>query len=251
MNSKQLWTRYADGDDDARQQLLNEHLGLVYFVARKIAGGLTADVQFEELVSAGTLGLMNALESFDPSRGLAFSTYAAPRIRGAALDELRRQDYVPRSVRRKTREMNAASEAVGRKVKHQPTDREMAKQLGVDVETLWRWQADVEGAVHISLDRTANTEDSALPSPVEMLCVDTSDDIEEKINLDQEVGLLREALLLLSEQERTVLTLYYFEDLKLHEIAKILELSESRVSQIRSKALASLRQELSPCEERA
>src|SRR3974377_111064 len=91
-----LWSRLAAGDEAARQQLLNEHLGLVYFVARQISHGVAKYVEFDELVSAGSLALINALHSFDPARGLAFSTFAAPRIRGAVLDELRRQDSVPR-----------------------------------------------------------------------------------------------------------------------------------------------------------
>ena len=241
-----LWTRLAAGDEEARQQLLNEHLGLVYFVARQISTGVAKYVEFDELVSAGSLGLISALHSFDPTRGLAFSTFAAPRIRGAVLDELRRQDSVPRSIRRKTRELNAAAEALGRKNSQRPSEKELAEQLGVDLPTLWRWQADLEGAVHLSLDRSTQPDGEDASAPAETMAVADPDDIEEKITHKQEVVLLRDAILRLAKQERTVLSLYYFEELKLHEIAKVLGLTESRVSQIRSKALGSLRKVMAP-----
>ena len=99
----------------ARDRLLTEHLGLVHHVARQLSRRLAVEFDFDELVSAGTIGLMNAVDSFDPGRGLAFSTFAAPRIRGAILDELRRQDHVPRSIRRKSRDISAAREALTRK----------------------------------------------------------------------------------------------------------------------------------------
>src|SRR5919206_2466360 len=107
-----LWQAHAAGDPAAREQLLSEHLGLVHHVARQMSRTLAVKADFDELVSAGTIGLMSALDSFDPSRGLAFSTFAAPRIRGAILDELRRQDHVPRSIRRKSREIAAARETL-------------------------------------------------------------------------------------------------------------------------------------------
>jgi RNA polymerase sigma factor for flagellar operon FliA len=243
------WARLATGDEEARQQLLNEHLGLVYFVARQISTGVAKSVEFDELVSAGSFGLINALHSFDPARGLAFSTYAAPRIRGAVLDELRRQDSVPRSIRRKTRELNGAAEAVGRKNGQRPSEREIAEQLGIDLPTLWRWQADLEGAVHLSLDRSAQPEGDDAASPSDTMAIADPDDVEERMTLHQEVALLRDAILRLGKQERTVLSLYYFEELKLHEIAKVLELTESRVSQIRSKAIGNLRKLMAPLRE--
>ena len=106
-----LWQSYHAGNDAARDRLLQDHLGLVHHVARQVSRTLAVRADFDELVSAGTIGLMTALEGFDASRGLAFSTFAAPRIRGAILDELRKQDHVPRSIRRKTREISAAREA--------------------------------------------------------------------------------------------------------------------------------------------
>ena len=122
----------------------------------------------------------------------------------------------------------------------------MAEQLGVDLPTLWRWQADLEGAVHLSLDRSAQPDGDDASSPSETMAIADPDDVEENITFKQEVALLRDAILRLGKQERTVLSLYYFEELKLHEIAKVLELTESRVSQIRSKALGNLRKLMAP-----
>lgn len=245
MNTK-LWQSYHAGNDSARDRLLEEHLGLVHHVARQVSRTLAVRADFDELVSAGTIGLMAALEGFDASRGLAFSTFAAPRIRGAILDELRKQDHVPRSIRRKTREMSAAREAWMRAHGRGPDDRELAEQLGVDMDTLWRWQADVEGAHHIPLDRAPGERENNAPTPAEMLSSGEDSEIEDSLTHEQEVSHLKDAILRLKDQERVVLSLYYFEELKLHEIAKVLELTESRVSQIRSKALSKLRVELKP-----
>jgi RNA polymerase sigma factor for flagellar operon FliA len=130
-----------------------------------------------------------------------------------------------------------------------PDDRELAEQLGVDMETLWRWQADIEGAHHIPIDRAPGDRENSAPAPAETLTGSEESTVEEGLNHEQEVSHLREAILRLKDQERVVLSLYYFEELKLHEIAKVLELTESRVSQIRSKALGKLRVDLRPLRE--
>lgn len=242
MNGSALWAEFTStGSAAVRDKLLNEHLGLVHHVARQLSKTLAADVDFDELVSCGVIGLMNALDSFDASRGLAFSTFAAPRIRGAILDELRRQDHVPRSIRKKSRDIGAAREALTRNLGHAPDDPAVAAHLGVDLETLWRWQADVEGIFHLPLDVSTAPTDRSAPTPGELLSGEEDDTVEDELNLEEEVNVLRDAILELKEQERVVLSLYYFEELKLHEIATILELTESRISQIRSKALQKLR----------
>jgi len=242
----QLWQEFASGNQTARDRLLTEHLGLVHHVARQLSRTLAAKADVDEMVSAGTMGLMSALEGFDPGRGLAFSTFAAPRIRGAILDELRRQDHVPRSVRRKAREISHARETLQRIFGRPPERAEMAEHLGVDVDTLFKWEADVESAVQVPLDRRSGDSDNGTASPADLLPDESHGDIEDQLNHEQEVSLLRDALLRLKEQERIVLSLYYFEELKLHEIASILSLTESRVSQIRSKALGKLKGELGP-----
>ena len=123
-------------------------------------------------MSAGTIGLMTAVKAFDPARGLAFSTFAVPRIRGSILDELRRQDHVPRSVRRKARDISRAREHLMRELGRMPEDSELALQLATDVQTLWRWQSEVEGSVHLSLTSAAGDGDASVPLRVEFLRTD-------------------------------------------------------------------------------
>jgi RNA polymerase sigma factor FliA len=250
MDTTTRWQAFLEGGDPvAREQLISEHLGLVHHVARQLSRSLSVDADFDELVSSGTIGLMNALSSFDPSRGLAFSTFAAPRIRGAILDDLRRQDHVPRSVRRKSRDISGARESLMRVLNREPEDREVADHLGIDMQTYWRWQSETESVVKVSLDRPTTESDRRGAAPVDLVSNDDEPGIEDVLNREQEVGVLREAIQELKEQERLVLSLYYYEELKLHEIATIMELTESRVSQIRSKAISKLRTLISPLRE--
>jgi RNA polymerase sigma factor FliA len=245
MDSQTLWAAYAAGDAHARDALLREHLSLVHHVARQLARGLAADADVDELVSAGTMGLMSALEAFDRGRGLAFSTFAVPRIRGAILDELRRQDHVPRSVRRKTRSIAAAREMLTRTLGRAPDAHEVALELGVDAPTLWRWMSDIEGAVHVPLDGGASDREDAFAFPASFLG-NGDETPEDRMSREENVARLRQAMLELKDQERTVLSLYYFEELKAREIAEVMGVSESRISQIRSKALGQLREALAP-----
>lgn len=250
MTAPSIWETYQQRRDPAlRERLLEENLPLVHHVARQMSRTLSVQADFDDLVSAGTIGLINAIENFDPSRGLAFSTFAAPRIRGAILDDLRRWDHVPRSVRRKQRTLNAVREELRSSLDREPKPEETAKALGIDLEKLYRWEADAQEAVHLSLDRPIERDGSARSTPLNVLVGDDAETIEDGINHSQEIERLKEGLLRLSERERLVLTLYYYEDLKLHEIAKVLDLTESRISQIRSKALKSLRAILAPLRE--
>jgi len=240
VNYPSRWAACAAGNVVARDALLQDNLSLVHYVAKQLSRSMSADADPDEMVNIGTLGLMSALESFDESRGLAFSTYAVPRIRGAILDELRRQDHVPRSIRRKTRDIAQARETLMRTLGRSPRDGEVAQQLGIDVETLWRWQADMERTVQVSLSASEGDRDEAGPSPIEFLRV-TAESADDRLQHEETVASLREAILQLKDQQRTVLSLYYFEELNAREIADVLGISESRVSQIRSKALSQLR----------
>ncbi|HEY5062426.1 MAG TPA: FliA/WhiG family RNA polymerase sigma factor [Gemmatimonadaceae bacterium] len=243
MESRATWTAYAKGVASARDALLAENLCLVHHVARQLERRLSNELDHDELVSAGTLGLMSAMAGFDPDRGLAFSTFAVPRIRGAILDELRRQDHVPRSVRRKTRDIASARAALAAKLGRVADPNEVAEALGVDVATLWKWESDVQGAIQVPIDRPANDNAGMNhSSPLDLLYTDPEHGADEQLGREEEAAMLRDAIMKLKEQERTVSVLYYFEELKLHEIAEILGLTESRVSQIRSKALARLRE---------
>lgn len=245
MDSQALWAAFAAGDLDARNVLLRENISLVYHVARRLARALADDADLDEMVSAGSVGLMAAAEAFDTSRGLAFSTFAVPRIRGAILDELRRQDHVPRSVRRKSRTISRARETLTQSLGRAPHAHEVAGELGVDTATLWRWTSDIEGAVHLPIDGRAPNRDGTAPNRAELL--GGEDELADaRLAREEEIGRLRDAMGALGDQERTVLSLSYFEGLRAREIGEVLGVSESRVSQIRSRALAQLREMLTP-----
>ena len=239
-----LWTRYrSDGDVAARAQLLDRYLGLVHHVAREV-GARTPAVELEELVSAGTIGLVRALDSFDLSRGLAFSTYAVRRIRGAILDDLRSRDWIPRSVRAKGRKLMAVTTQLQAALGRAPEPREVAAALEIDLETYWRWRAAVDGGVMISFDGAAMPgQRNAIPLE------ETIDDPDaplpgQELDRAERIEGLKQVIGTLPEKERTVLSLYYYEELNLRQIAEILHVTESRVSQIRTQALRRMRDRL-------
>jgi RNA polymerase sigma factor for flagellar operon FliA len=238
-----LWTRYrSTGDPEARAQLLERYLRLVYHVAREI-GARTPAVELGELVSAGSIGLVRALDSFDLSRGLAFSTYAVRRIRGAMLDDLRSRDWAPRSVRARNRKLLAVTAALEGRLGRAPEVAEIAAELEIDLETYWQWQETAEGGVMVSFDaappcsRSALTLGETINDPEATLPGHELDQREEAHGLRQAIGML-------PEKERTVLAMYYYEELNLRQIAEVLHVTESRVSQIRTKALGRLRERL-------
>ncbi len=245
MSAPTLWTQYqVDGDMAARDQLLMDNLRLVHHVARQVIRSSRIDAEFDDLVSAGTIGLMNAVDNFDPSRGLAFSTFAAPRIRGAILDDLRRRDHVPRSIRRKQRELTRAKESLMATLDRLPTDAEVADEMGIEDTKYWRWQREAEQANRVSLDRPLDPSRPRSSTPEEVLAGDDGEIAFDALNTNEELQILRDEILSLREQERVVLSLYSFEELKLHEIASVMGVTESRISQIRSKAIKSLRARL-------
>ena len=245
MESPELWKKCQSGDDLARDQLLLRHLQLVHHVVRQLMRSGHLDAEFDDLVSAGTIGLIKAIENFDLSRGLAFSTFATHRIRGAILDDLRRRDHAPRSIRRKQREISQAADRLQATHDRIPTDQELADEIGIDLSELWRWQREAEQAVRVSINRPLDATDDRSPSAEEILTADDPRTTGDFLLKKEEIQILRDEILKLKEQERTVLALYYYEELKLHEIAKILGVTESRISQIRSAAVKSLKSRLS------
>jgi RNA polymerase sigma factor for flagellar operon FliA len=222
-----------------RDVLLNQHVGLVHHVARQLARRLSTQADLDELVSAGMLGLIQAVDSFDRFRGLSFSTYAVPRIRGAILDELRKQDHVPRNVRRRTRDMGRARDILSHALRRDPTEAELARVMAVPAETVRRWEMDAEGAATHSLDQPVRGE--TLATLGETIADDSETSIEDLLSREQEVAILKTAISRLREQERNVLALNFYEELKLQDIAKVLNLSVCRISQIRTAALQKLR----------
>ena len=215
------------------------HLGLVYHLARSLMRGRRVTVELDELISAGTLGLIAALKSFDVARGLAFATYATPRIRGAMLDELRRLDHVPRSVRRRARVVAAARESLTSELGQAPNTAQVAARLGVAREVLWRWLSDREATQTLPLHSPHTPDAGATAIDAAPDC-----DVDAALTQEQELLAVRDAIRALGSRERTILALYYFEELRLNEIAEVLGVTESRVSQIRTQVVARLREQL-------
>lgn len=228
---------------ERRRALVAQHVGLVHHVARQLASRLSTEAEFDELLSAGSLGLMQAAETFDASRGLSFSTFAVPRIRGAMLDELRRLDHMPRNVRRRTREVSRARDALAASLHRAPTTAEVSGQMNVPAEQLQRWEFEAHAAGIVSFHQPARAEADATLGDV--IADDRADSIDDLLTREREVAELTRAIGTLKEQERTVLALNFFEELKLQEIAEVLGLSVCRISQIRTAALAKLRVALS------
>lgn len=229
---------------DARAVLLTQHVGLVHHVARQLARRLSTAADLDEMVSAGMIGLIQAADTFDVSRGLSFSTYAVPRIRGAILDELRRQDALPRNVRRRARDLGRAREVLAAKLRRQPTHDDLAYVMRVPADAIRKWELDAEGAAICSIDQPLRTEESGA-TLADTMAEDDVRGVEDLLTHEAEVERLKGAIAGLKEQERTVLSLNFFEELKLHEIAEVLQLSVCRISQIRTAALAKLRVSLS------
>jgi RNA polymerase sigma factor FliA len=238
-----LWQRYRDtADPGARRELLELYIGLVHHVAREMSRRTKA-VELDDLVSAGTFGLIRALDSFDLSRGLAFSTYAVRRIRGAILDDLRSQDWAPRAVRVKARRLQVATTALEFRLNRAPRPEEIAAQLDIDVSTYWRWRDDT--ATRTVMSYEGEPAGHAVGAPLQEVIPDSdATSAPEELGRQEEVKMLREAIGRLPEKERTVMALYYYEELNQRQIAEVLHVTESRVSQIRTQALKRLRARL-------
>jgi len=237
-----LWARYRSaGDPAARDQLLARHLGLVHHVAREVARRIPS-IEIGELVSAGALGLMKALDSFDLTRGLAFSTYAVLRIRGAILDDLRSRDSTPRSVRMKRRKIESVASTLEGELGRAPTVREIAARLEIDLATFWKWKDAV--GIHCETDVPVNSKGQRASRDAENHADPTVTLASQQVVETEHTAQLQLLIAQLPEQQRKVLALYYYEELNLRQVGEVLKVSESRVSQIRSQALRRLKTEI-------
>lgn len=228
-----LWERYKQhGDQEARNRLVVQYSPLVKFVAGRVRSGLPPAVEQADLVSDGVIGLMDAIDKFEPERGLQFQTYAVSRIRGAIVDGLRASDWVPRSVREKIRDIDAAHAKLEKELGRAPSDSEVAEELSISVAELRKVYSQTAHTSVVSFETSVDDEEtpratSDLPG--------ADDDIPPGF-----LAAVRE----LPERDQIVVALYYWERLTLAEIGQVLGVTESRVSQLHSRAALTLRRKL-------
>jgi RNA polymerase sigma factor for flagellar operon FliA len=245
-----LWEEFKQNEvsgarEGARERLILHYAPLVKYVASRVATGLPASVDQADLVSYGMFGLIDALEKFDPGRGNKFETYAIPRIKGAIIDELRAMDWVPRSVRFKAREIEKAYSDLESIHKRGPTEKEVAARLGVTLRELHEVINQISFVQVLQLDEilSVGSDRGEQVSLLDTLA-DRGTDPTTALEGEETRGLLAAAINSLSEREKIVVTLYYFEGLTLAEIGDILGVTESRVCQIHTKAVGQLRLQL-------
>lgn len=234
---------YHSNDPEVRQDLLNHYLPLVRNVAGRMALGFPKSVELNDLISTGVIGLIEALKNFDPDRGVKFETFAVPRIRGAILDELRALDWVPRSTRAKAREIDRSTVKLENQLGRVPTQGELAADMKISQSDLLAALEDVSGTTLLSLDELVYREEDNRQVPrVETLESPKNESILGDIERQELRAYLINAISSLSEQEKLVIALYYYEELTLREIGEVMHISESRVSQIHTKSVGKLRQ---------
>lgn len=238
-----LWENYSKNrTPELRETIIIEYAGLVKIVAGKLSIYLGYNVEYDDLVSYGTFGLIDAIDKFDFDKGVKFETYASLRIRGAILDQVRKMDWLPRTVRQKQKRMDAAYQKLEKENGHFASDGEVAAELDISTEELEQWQAQTKAAGVVSLDEYMETGSEGGMSGLS----DSEDYRQPEEMMEQKAmkELLISSLDSLTEKEKKVIMLYYYEELTLREISEVLEVSESRVSQLHSKAILRLRLKL-------
>ncbi len=224
-----------------REQLLERYTPLVKYVVERLAVGLPKNVDHSDLRSAGVLGLLDAYDKFDAGKGTKFETYAVWRIKGAVLDQLRALDWASRSVRRKAREVDASMRRLDQRLGRQASEEEIAREAKMPLADYHRLMDQVRGAVLLSLDETRSPEDGDSLGLADVIEDPSTPDVLAKIEEEETRQVLLETLNQLPEQERLVVALYYYEHMTLREIGLTLGISESRVSQVHSRAVQRLK----------
>jgi RNA polymerase sigma factor for flagellar operon FliA len=225
----------------SKEDLLSRFAPLVRHVVERVATTLPRNVDHEDLYSAGVLGLLDAHAKFDTRKGVKFETYAVWRIKGAVLDQLRSLDWVSRSMRRKARTLDGVTRALDQKLGRAASEDELARELKMDRGEFYRLLDHVRGAVLVSLDEARSSEDQESTTLGEHLPDPHAVDLDARLEDEQTRLVLLRTLDLLPEQERLVVALYYYEHLTLKEIGRTLGISESRVSQVHTRAMSRLR----------
>jgi RNA polymerase sigma factor for flagellar operon FliA len=235
-------TPITSGD---REQLILAYAPTIKYIAQRIAARLPPHISVDDLINAGVIGLIDAIEKFDPSRDNTFKTYAAFRIRGAMLDELRGLDWVPRSIRQKEGALARAYGELERTLGRPAHDEEVAAFLGIEIEALYEWYNQVKGVSLVSLEAPGlRARDGATLNLLDVVSTDNAMGPAQLVQAQHLKTLVAKAIDDLPYQEKVVISLYYSEELTMKEIGKVLDITESRVSQIHTKSILHLRNTL-------
>jgi len=246
-NLDHLWREFKEsGSKIAKDKILVEYAHLVKFIANRLAINLPQSVDRNDLISSGVLGLIKAVETFDPERGFKFETYAGHKIRGAILDELRALDWVPRSVRQKSRDLQRVYSKLENELGRVPYDDEVCAELAISMSEYEELLYEVTPTTIISLEEAMPERGS---DAKELKIVDSIEDPGssnplKELGFNEVKNILKETIMNLPEKEKLVVALYHYEELTLKEIGVVLDITESRVSQIHSKAILKLRSKL-------
>lgn len=236
---QKLWEAYAKRKTpEVQEKIIIEYAGLVKLVAGRLSMYLGYNVEYDDLVGYGTFGLIDAVDKFDYTKGVKFETYASLRIRGAILDQIRKMDWIPRSIRQKQRKIDMAYQSLEQRYGRMASDEEIASELEISVDEFENWQNQTKVTNIISLDEFMEQGAEAKVEQNLTADFDQPDKIVEKQELKE---LLIKTLETLTEKEKKVIVLYYYEELTLKEISRILEVSESRISQLHTKALQKMK----------
>jgi RNA polymerase sigma factor for flagellar operon FliA len=234
--------RIAPGDKD---RLILEYAPTIKYIAQRIAARLPPHIGLDDLINAGVIGLIDAIEKYDSSRDNTFKTYAEFRIRGAMLDELRSLDWVPRSIRQKETAMERAYGELERALGRPAQDEEVATLLGIELQEFHEWLHQVRGVSLLSLEAPGvRATDGEALNLLDLVSTDDTQGPAQVVQAQRLKALIAEAVSGLPYQEKIVISLYYYEELTMKEIGKILDITESRVSQIHTKSILHLRSKL-------
>ena len=237
-----LWDEYIQKrSPKLRDQIITEYSNLVKIVAGRLSMYLGYNVEYDDLVGYGIFGLIDAIDKFDNQKGVKFETYASLRIRGAILDQIRKMDWIPRTLRQKQRKIDLACQALETKLGRIATNEELAAELEISIDELENWQSQTKLTGLISLDEYLE-QGSDVTSDTKLIA--DYEQPEQMVEKQELKKILIEALDSLTEKEQKVIVLYYYEELTLKEISMILEVSESRISQLHTKALKKMRKRL-------
>ena len=241
---KKLWEEYAKTQSpELREKIILEYAPLVKVVAGLLSMYLGYNVEYEDLVSYGIFGLIDAIDKFDCMKDVKFETYASLRIRGAILDQIRKMDWIPRTIRQKQKKIDSVIREIEARSGRNATDEEIAEGLGISGDEYVEWQSQMKITNVVSLNEFLE-QGSEVSNEASHTKSAQFDSPEEVLERDELKRILAEALELLTEKERKVIVLYYYEELTLKEISSILEVSESRISQLHTRALQKMKAKL-------